>query len=449
MTRQEVSGLPAQLVIMGSGETAPTMVRVHREIFEQLAPDASLVALDSTYGFQVNADDLSRRTVDYFHESLGRDVQVLRWRRETREARDEAATLATVRRADWVFAGPGSPTYALSSWRDSPMAETLADTLARGHILLLASAAAVAAGELAVPVYEIYKAGLEPEWKPALDVLGRALGLRTVVIPHWNNAEGGTYDTRFCYLGEERLHRMEAELPPGVSVIGVDEHTALVVDVERRRVRVLGKGTVTVRIDGNDVAVLPAGSEHPVDVLSGSSGNGAGAGGDSSADTGEQGQAATAGSAADGVRKSGVDEGAATAGSSWAEATSLREAADSLDDSFAEAVRDRAPDEAAGALLQLEQAVHVWSLDSTQSDDVDHARVVLRGMVSDLADLAAAGATPLEQVIAPWVELLLQLRERARDARDWTAADMVRDGLLERGVEVRDSPDGTVWQLKD
>ncbi|MGN6089069.1 MAG: CysS/YqeB C-terminal domain-containing protein [Actinomycetales bacterium] len=436
--------MPAQLVIMGSGETAPTMVKAHRTVFEQLPADASLVALDSTYGFQVNADDLSHRTWDYFRESLGRDVQVLRWRREQRDARDEAAVLAAVRRADWVFAGPGSPSYALSSWLDTPMADTLAELPGRGRVLLLASAAAVAAGELAVPVYEIYKAGLAPSWMPALDVLGRTLGLRSVVIPHWNNAEGGTYDTRFCYLGAERLHRMEAELPSGVSVIGVDEHTALVVDLETRTVRVLGKGTVTVRLDGNDVAVLAAGSEHPVEVLSGAGGAGgqATSAGVAATSATADGHGDTDRGEADGVRESGET-------AQWADAASLREATDSLDDSFARAVQDRAPEEAAGALLELEQAVHVWSLDSTQSDDVDHARVVLRGMVAGLADLAAAGATPLERIVAPWVDLLLHLRERARDARDWTTADLVRDGLLERGVEVKDTPDGTVWQLKD
>src|SRR6266571_3494942 len=40
-------------------------------------------------------------------------------------------------------------------------------------------------------------------------VVGTALG---VVIPHYDNAEGGTHDTRFCYLGERRLAALEALL---------------------------------------------------------------------------------------------------------------------------------------------------------------------------------------------------------------------------------------------
>ena len=49
--------------------------------------------------------------------------------------------------------------------------------------------------------YEIYKVGVDPFWAEGMDILGQ-LGLPLVVVPHWNNAEGGTFDTRFCFMGE-------------------------------------------------------------------------------------------------------------------------------------------------------------------------------------------------------------------------------------------------------
>ena len=64
-------GLPRLLTIMGSGETAPTMVKVHRAVRDRLGPDASGVLLDTPYGFQRNADDLSARAVAYFRDSVG------------------------------------------------------------------------------------------------------------------------------------------------------------------------------------------------------------------------------------------------------------------------------------------------------------------------------------------------------------------------------------------
>ena len=50
------------LVIMGSGETAPTMVKPHRSIFEAIG-DVPAVIIDTPYGFQENADDISARAV--------------------------------------------------------------------------------------------------------------------------------------------------------------------------------------------------------------------------------------------------------------------------------------------------------------------------------------------------------------------------------------------------
>src|SRR5215510_9730375 len=70
------------------------------------------------------------------------------------------------------------------------------------------------------------------------------------VIPHYDNAEGGTHDTRFCYLGERRLAMMEAMLPDDAWVLGVDEHTAVIMDLDARTVTVSGRGGLTVRRRG-------------------------------------------------------------------------------------------------------------------------------------------------------------------------------------------------------
>ena len=47
------------------------------------------------------------------------------------------------------------------------------------------------------------------------------------------------------------------------------------------------------------------------------------------------------------------------------------------------------------------------------------------------------------------MEALLSLRARARDARDWEAADLVRTMLTEAGVEVRDGAEGSGWVLAE
>jgi len=76
----------------------------------------------------------------------------------------------------------------------------------------MASAAALTLGRYTIPVYEIYKVGEAPRWLEGLDLL-TPIGLPVAVVPHYDNAEGGNHDTRFCYLGEHRLRMLEDELP--------------------------------------------------------------------------------------------------------------------------------------------------------------------------------------------------------------------------------------------
>ena len=65
------------LVIMWSGETAPTMKAPHRSVFDRLGPTADAVMLDTPFGFQENAPILAAGTTKYFKDSIGRDGRYL------------------------------------------------------------------------------------------------------------------------------------------------------------------------------------------------------------------------------------------------------------------------------------------------------------------------------------------------------------------------------------
>ena len=45
------------------------------------------------------------------------------------------------------------------------------------------------------------------------------------------------------------------------------------------------------------------------------------------------------------------------------------------------------------------------------------------------------------------IRLLVELRARARENRDWEAADRIRDELTGLGVTLEDRPDGTIWKV--
>ncbi len=413
------------LVVMGSGETAPTMVKIHREV---LAASGSgpAVMLDTPFAFQRNADELVTRTKQYFAESVGTPVEVASWRRADVPVVEQETALARLHEARWVFAGPGSPTYALRQWRGTALPEALLDVAARGGTLVFGSAAVCTLGTHTVPVYEIYKVGEDPFWEKGLDLFGRLTGLAAVVVPHYDNTEGGGHDTRFCYLGEERLALLETELPEEVGVLGVDEHTALVADLGTREVRVLGNGVVTVRRRGRSTT-FPAGTTTTLDAL------GALLRGEDDVADGQNTSATPAAAP--------VEVPAPVAG------PSLRGDAEAARERFDEAVAARDVDGAVAAVLDLEAAIRAWTADTLQSDDADHARRVLRALVVRLGDLARVGARDPREAVAPLVGLLLDVRATARAAKDFATSDQVRDGLAAAGVEVRDTPDGAEWHL--
>ena len=175
----------SRIVVMGSGETAPTMVKVHREVLAGTVAGPA-VMLDTPFAFQMNRDELVTRTQTYFAQSVGRDVEVAAWS-GSEDAAQQEKSLALLDRAAWAFAGPGSPTYALRHWRGTPVPAALAGVVRRGGTVVLGSAAAVTLGSHAVPVYEIYKVGAEPEWAEGLDLLGELTGIAAAVIPHYDS----------------------------------------------------------------------------------------------------------------------------------------------------------------------------------------------------------------------------------------------------------------------
>ena len=434
------------LAIIGSGETSPTMVTVHRELVSRLGlarPRA--VVLATPYAFQENAADVSARTQGYFADSVGLRVRVAAGTSPNADPgmapplippdeEDEARQAAGIRAADWVFAGPGSPSYALAHWQAGPVAAGLRDRVLAGPgLTVLASAAAATAGRFTLPVYEIYKAGGAPRWLDGLDLLG-PLGLTVALIPHYDNAEGGRYDTRHCYLGERRLAVMEHELGDDAAVLGEDEHTAVLIDLQTSDIEIRGRGGVTVRRSGDSV-VLPAGTRLSVaelrDLVQGIR-RAAGDGGP----TGDGDAPAGGGPTGSGGRDDAGD----------GEMLPLPEIMAAVEQRFETAAGTGDADAMVGVILELETAIGQWEADMDEDQGTEQARALLRSLVGRLGRAAQDGLTDPRDRLRPAVEPLLELRATLRGAGNFTAADAIREALAAAGVDVSDTPQGTRWQ---
>jgi cyanophycinase-like exopeptidase len=419
------------LCIMGSGETAPTMAPVHRELIERVGGDGARAALiDTPFGFQENADELVAKAQEYFQRSIGHPLALASLRRaETTSEVEREAAYSRIHEADYVFSGPGSPSYTLRQWHGTEIPRLLAEKLERGGCVTLASAAAITLGVVSLPVYEIYKVGEPVHWLEGLDLLSAA-GVRAAVITHWDNAEGGTHDTRFCYMGESRLTQLEAVLPEGAAILGVDEHTALILDLGAERVEVRGRGRAVVRRAGIETA-LPAGTEIPLGELRG----------------------LLSGTATAGVATAVVTGAAPQREGVPPEPTQRQEPFLALlaerQDQFDRAREGRDADGMVAALLAVETAMAEWSSETFSGDERERGRAQLRRMVTRLGEVAAEGDADPRERVAPFVEAILTLRRQFRSERRFDDADRLRDLLTGCGVEVRDGhqSEGSGWEL--
>ena len=221
------------LALIGSGENSPIMVTPHQRIIKATGKDVNPINLNTPYAFQENKDELSAKIEKYFEVNVGTKI----------------TTSDEIDKANWVFAGPGSPTYNLKHWKKFEIDSKLNNLLERGS-LVLASAAAMSIGNKVMPVYEMYRVGEDPHWVEGLNILENALGFKGVVIAHYNNTQGGTHDTRFCFVGERRMNELESQLDPDIAILGIDEHTGVAFDLENKTAEVFGKGVFTFKKNG-------------------------------------------------------------------------------------------------------------------------------------------------------------------------------------------------------
>ncbi len=379
---------PGLLTLVGAGELMPAMSSIHRAALKLVRGAPRPVFIDTTAGYESNVDAITAKAVEYYSLRLQTELRVASFRHAGRATPAETAkAVAEIRGANFVFAGPGSPTYALKNWKGSPLWEAIIDAYLKGTDLLFASAATITLGHYSLPVYEIFKAGNDPHWVEGLDLLGM-YGLNVAVVPHYNDNSGGEhYDSRFCYMGAVRYERLQEQLPPDVTIFGIDEYTAVRFDPAARTASVSGQGGLTVLANGA-ATVHPAGTVLSFDDLH---------------------------SSTRGVVRLQGDE-PRVYGYEYAEpAANEATAAD-----FQEYV---------GQLEDLDAGTRIELLARFET------------ALQVLAPKEASNEAPL-------MKLILDMRRELRAAKQWALADTLRDGLTELGYEVQDSKDGSTWQRR-
>lgn len=247
---------PGPIVLFGSGETSASGHKAFHRLFSSLERPIQVAILETPAGFELNSAWVAGQVASFLEKRLQNfapQIHVVPARkRHTPFSPDDPALIAPLWSANVIYLGAGSPTYAVRQLQGSLAWRVLTARQRLGVAVVLASASTLAAGAYTIPVYEIYKVGEDLHWKAGLDFFG-PYNLALAFVPHWDNNDGGAnLDTSRCYMGQARFNQLLSLLPSGVTVVGIREHSSLIIDLNARTCHALGRGGVILLRDGRE-----------------------------------------------------------------------------------------------------------------------------------------------------------------------------------------------------
>jgi hypothetical protein len=253
-----------QIAFLGSGETSLAGGRIFEALAKNLKVTPRIALLETPAGFELNSAQVVGKVGDFMATRLQNykpvvDVVPAR-KKDSAFSPDDPQIIKPLLHANMIFMGPGSPTYAIRNLKDSLTWDVIRARHRLGATLIFASAATISVGAHALPVYEIYKVGLDVHIVDGLNYF-KDFGVHLSLTPHWNNAEGGAdLDTSRCFVGMDRYKEWCDLVPEENTTLGLDEHTGIIMDFESGMCEVNGVSSVSI-VRECDPEIYPSGSK--------------------------------------------------------------------------------------------------------------------------------------------------------------------------------------------
>jgi cysteinyl-tRNA synthetase len=111
---------------------------------------------------------------------------------------------------------------------------------------------------------------------------------------------------------------------------------------------------------------------------------------------------------------------------------------DSMDDDFNSSA-------ALAALFELVRAINTARDSGAKDEQLVPARTTLTSLASVLGLRLEVKKAALSAVDESWILEKIEERNQARRNRDWASSDSIRKLLLEKGIKLEDTKDGTTW----
>jgi len=259
-----------QIAFLGSGETSLAGGRIFESLAKKIDHPLRVALMETPAGFELNSSQVVGKVGEFMKTRLQNYkpvVNVIAARKlNSPFSPADPETIKPLLYANLIFMGPGSPTYAIRQLQGTLAWDVIRARHRLGAALVFASAATISIGAHALPVYEIYKVGQDVHAVDGLDLFSD-FGLHLSFIPHWNNTDGGAdLDTSRCFVGMERFAEWRNFVPSDHPILGLDEHTGLILDFETGLCEVSGVSSVSL-VRERDSKMYPSGSKFAVAEL--------------------------------------------------------------------------------------------------------------------------------------------------------------------------------------
>lgn len=245
------------LALVGSGEYTAAMEETDRWLLGTLGGPAQVAVIPTASALEAGQPERWNAMGVAHFSGLGVQVTpLLLLRRDDAEA---GATVDALRDASLYYFSGGNPEYLAETVEGTRAWEVIAARHRQGAVVAGCSAGAMLLGSHLLRVRQM-RDGQPPRWRPGL---GLADGLS--VIPH--------FDRMRLFLHEDQFRQVLATRPSGVTLVGIDEDTALVrlpPDGDSPRCwQVMGRQSVSVFDDDGRATVFQSGATVVLDSCRG------------------------------------------------------------------------------------------------------------------------------------------------------------------------------------
>jgi cyanophycinase len=221
------------IALVGSGEYLPQMEEVDRVLLEWVGgPSARVVVLPTAAGLEEPASPRrwAQAGIDHFTR-LGAHAEAANIL--VRDDAFDQRWLAMLQSAEFIYFSGGSPRHVIETFVDSPAWQAIRARHDAGAVLAGCSAGAMAFGRFTIQPRRLWNTTSADTWYPALGLVPNV-----VVLPH--------FDRWVARMAPTTLSTLAGSLPRGLTLIGVDEDTALVRFEDSSVWQVMGRQNVSV-----------------------------------------------------------------------------------------------------------------------------------------------------------------------------------------------------------